>query len=921
MAIKDNPNRSPIQCLADFGLPGHVIEILQDRGFVELNPVQQLAIEKGLFEGRNLVIAAPTSSGKTLCAELASVHHALNAKGAFYLVSLKALAEEKYELFRRFWTRGHEPIMRVGITTGDRDFDDENLSQCKVTFATYEKFYSVLKENPGILKHVSLVVVDEVQTLGDRTRGLALEALMTTVRIKDPSIQILTLSAALANPEDIAGWLAAHVCRVKGRDIPLTEEVWTETAIYSKAFGVGQTRPDERPNPTASVETLNIVRHLLSEEKVPIIVFCMTKGRAEDLARLHRDMTRKPRSVLRKGIEELKQLLLFVSEGGPTGRSLIEVVDGQIAFHHSDLSMEERHALEGKIREGEILVTYSTTTLGQGVNLPTAVVVFDDVFRQWVPSYISRREYMNMAGRAGRRGLQDEGGTSVLISRSARDRREMNGFLSEEVEPVESAIEDTSLPFLVLSLVASKVASTVGEVQTFMRQSLFGTTSQENNPRLLEARVEAVLIVLEKLESDGFVYQPKEGEYRVTNKGRITARENIEPETASRVIERLKLVNEFVNSMGGLSDQASPAVLHAFLESQTDSGLLYWDYAAKGFLYDQKDAVCRIRKFNDPHEPDAVLMTAWVLSQWVRGTAYNKICGPFRKVKEGNIRGCADHLAWMLDAAAGFARSTELGIDPSLAHFLCILRKRLLYGVTEAGVPLMEVIRNHSAVGVTISGIGRSKVQALVEHGLGDLTKVVEASDSELVKIIKDDKQVENLREAIARYLEMTAFILLPQHARRGERVSSKRLVEAVYTATGTDFEVSVRDLLQTISLDANLLDDKKVKGCADLLVETEEGNIQVECKTSKNGQISNTQAFEVLGKTQVGARPIAFVTIGKPSFAETAVKNSFNNEVTLLTHKTLVEAVLQVAEGQRSKEDFLSLLRSGHHIEIVEVR
>ena len=121
-------------------------------------------------------------------------------------------------------------------------------------------------------------------------------------------------------------------------------------------FGAGQTELDERPNPTNSVDTLKIVQHLLAEKKTPIIVFCMTKPKAEELARMHRETTRKSESVIRQGIEQLKQLLLFVSEGGPTGRSLVEVVEGEIAFHHCDLSMEERQALEARIREGDILV-------------------------------------------------------------------------------------------------------------------------------------------------------------------------------------------------------------------------------------------------------------------------------------------------------------------------------------------------------------------------------------------------------------------------------------------------------------------------------------------------------------------------------------------------------------------------------------
>ncbi len=416
----------------------------------------------------------------------------------------------------------------------------------------------------------------------------------------------------------------------------------------------------------------------------------------------------------------------------------------------------------------------------------------------------------------------------------------MNDYLSERVEPVVSALEDTSLPFLVVNLVASQVAATVDEVQTFLRQSLFGTVSEEKNPGLLAARIDAVQRVLRKLEDDGFLFQPKQGKYRATDKGRITAQKNIEPETATRIIERLKVVDDFVTSTGKNEGSLLSPVLHAFLECQTEAGLLYWDYRAKEFLYDQRGAICRIRRFEHPDDPDATLMTAWVLSEWTRGSAYNKICGPFRNLREGNIRGSAEHLAWMLDAAVAFARLPQLKISPPLGHFLSMLRKRLLYGVTEGGVPLMEVIRNHSSVGVPLSGIGRGKVQALVEQGLDDLTKVLEASDSDLVKTIKENEQVQNLKQAIVKYLEASSLSLFPEHVRRGERVSTKAAVEAVYKSMGTDFEVAVYNLLRSISLSVKLLDNKKIQGCADLLIETQKGNIQVECKTSKRSQVSN---------------------------------------------------------------------------------
>ncbi len=140
-----------IEELVGFDLPRQIVSVLKERGFKELNPIQVAALDAGLLSGSNLVVIAPTSSGKTLIAELAAVHQGIKAKGTFYVVSLKALAEEKYELFRRFWTIGHEPILKTAITTGDRDFEDDNLSQCKITFATYEKLYTLVRDNPSLL--------------------------------------------------------------------------------------------------------------------------------------------------------------------------------------------------------------------------------------------------------------------------------------------------------------------------------------------------------------------------------------------------------------------------------------------------------------------------------------------------------------------------------------------------------------------------------------------------------------------------------------------------------------------------------------------------------------------------------------------------------------------------------------------------
>jgi len=911
--------------LEGLGFPKQVVDTLAKRGFVELNPIQQASIDAGLLGGGNQLIVAPTSSGKTLIAELAAIHHALHRKGAFYLVSLKALAEEKYSLFRRFWTSGDEQILRTAITTGDRDFEDEGLSQSQVTFATYEKFYALIRDNPDLLSHVSLIVVDEIQTLGDKNRGAVLEMLLTLVVVRSPQIQIVGLSAALPNAEELGTWLGAKVCRTTSRDIPLVEEIWTKSTVYSKQFGQGPNAIRERANPTSSIETLDIVFDLIARSQTPIIVFCMTKPRAEALAKEHYAKIRRA-SPVRKIFSEIRQLLLFFTEGGPTGRSLTEVVDAGVAFHHSDLSQDERRVIEDKIRDGSIEVTYSTTTLGQGVNLPIATAIFDDVYRRWLDVYIDKREYINMAGRAGRRGLQDEKGTSILISRTAKDRVAMNGYLSEETELVESALEHESFDKFLLNLVASSAASKVEELRTFIRNSFFGSRTADKNPKLLRARLDAVPTIVDQLAKDGFLLRNSDNLYRATSLGYVVSQKGISPQTALVIVRRIRglataLANSAPADFYNDAQQLIAASLHLLLDCDGEAGPIYRDGSAAAFLEGHRDIICRLRRYEDPTDALLILQVAWVLNEWVKGNGYQNLCNPFRRLREGQIRQAAEHCFWMFDSAAAIARVKDLGFDPRIGAHLSITARRLLFGVPEAGVAISEVVRNRISLGVQLSGIGRGKVMDLLKAGYDDLTKIIESDDLKLGAAMKNPAQAGELKLGAARYVDRMAQSSLGAHTLRSKRFSADELIKRLYEKLGTEFEVAVFDLLSAVGVEAELLDERKVPGCADILVHTGTAEIQIECKTRTKGLVTNSEAFEVLGKTVIGPRPIAYATVGKPGFVDVAIKNSFGNRVTLINHKILCEIALLVFEKKKSHDDLVGFLQMGYHLDKSDLR
>ncbi|WP_297461050.1 DEAD/DEAH box helicase, partial [Thermococcus sp.] len=194
--------------------------VIRERGIVELYPPQAEALKSGVLEGRNLVLAIPTASGKTLVSEIVMVNKLLREGGkAVYLVPLKALAEEKYREFKEWEKLG----IRVAATTGDYDSTDEWLGKYDIIVATAEKFDSLLRHSPGWVKDVRLIVADEVHLIGSYDRGATLEMILSHLLGK---AQILALSATVGNAEELAEWLDAELVASDWRPVELRKGVF-----------------------------------------------------------------------------------------------------------------------------------------------------------------------------------------------------------------------------------------------------------------------------------------------------------------------------------------------------------------------------------------------------------------------------------------------------------------------------------------------------------------------------------------------------------------------------------------------------------------------------------------------------------------------------------------------------------------------
>lgn len=193
-----------------------------------LRPAQAKAIEKGLLEGKNLLVCTPTASGKTLIAELAALKSILNGNGkAIYIVPLKALASEKFRDFKQRY--GH--LIKVAMSIGDTDSADPYLVDYDLIITTSEKLDSLIRHHAPWLSLISTIIVDEIHLLNDPGRGPTLEILITILRQLLKKSQIIGLSATIGNPDELAAWLKAELVIDDWRPVKLHKGIYLNGEI------------------------------------------------------------------------------------------------------------------------------------------------------------------------------------------------------------------------------------------------------------------------------------------------------------------------------------------------------------------------------------------------------------------------------------------------------------------------------------------------------------------------------------------------------------------------------------------------------------------------------------------------------------------------------------------------------------------
>ncbi len=643
-------------------LSSYVIEVLKQNGILKLFPPQAEAVRRGLFERKNMVIAIPTASGKTLIAELAMVKEIVEGGKCLYTVPLRALANEKFEEFRKWEKIGIE----VGITTGDYESKDEWLSSKDIIVATAEKADSLLRNRAGWMKEITCLVVDEIHLLDSADRGAVLEVLIAKMRRMNPELRIIALSATIPNADEIAEWLNAELVRSDWRPVPLYEGIFVNgrVELYSDGSLV-----DIK---TVGKNLEDLVEDCLKEGG-QVLIFDSTRRNAENTALKLAKITAK-----HSDLNELKEIAKFVLEenDGEMSRKLSECVGKGCAFHHAGLLNSQRVAVENAFREGKIKVVCATPTLSAGVNLPARRVIIKSYYRfDGFSKPIKVMEYKQMAGRAGRPGMDERGEAILIVRGEAEKDRVLKRFIFGDVERIRSKLgAENHLRFHSLSLIAEGFANSLKDLEGFFAQTFFF----HQNEIPLTYELERVILQLDSWGMVEFDYDNIEP----TRLGQLVSKLYIDPLTGYIFVEEL---SENFSDFEAL-----------FLISRTpDMEKIYVRKSDLGWLSDE--ALTHGIPLNDWSLRE--LKTALCLQDWINEVDENVICSKFG-IAPGDLRRLVETAEWLANALARIAEFLGIkGLDR--------LVLRIRHGVKEELLELVE-----------LKGIGRVRARKLFRAGI-----------------------------------------------------------------------------------------------------------------------------------------------------------------------------------------------------------
>ncbi|GAA5841393.1 hypothetical protein JCM5353_007119 [Sporobolomyces roseus] len=433
----------------------------------ELDPFQKVSVAS-IQRNESVLVSAHTSAGKTVVAEYAIAQCLKEGQRVVYTSPIKALSNQKYrEMLAEFGD--------VGLMTGDVTINP--TASCLVM--TTEILRSMLYRGSEIMREVAWVIFDEIHYMRDKERGVVWEE---TIILLPHKVHYVFLSATIPNAMEFAEWICTthqqpcHVVYTDYRPTPLQHYLFPAGADgihlvvdekgnfrednFAKAMGAlggeskgedpasalsgkgrkGKTKKGGQKGPS---DIYKIVKMIMVKNYNPVIVFAFSKRECEGLALQmsklefnsdeERDMVA---TVFNNAISNLSD----DDRGLPQIEHILPLLKRGIGIHHGGLLPILKEVIEILFQEGLIKVLFATETFSIGLNMPAKTVVFTSVRKFDGKDFrnLSGGEYIQMSGRAGRRGLDDRG-IVIMMTDEKLEPAAAKGMVKGQADRLDSA--------------------------------------------------------------------------------------------------------------------------------------------------------------------------------------------------------------------------------------------------------------------------------------------------------------------------------------------------------------------------------------------------------------------------------------------------------------------------------------------------
>lgn len=532
----------------------------------------------------SLIVAAPTGCGKTLIAEYAVEESLRKGMRVIYTAPIKALSNQKYRDFRKRF--GEET---VGIHTGDVTMNPDG----RLLIMTTEIFRNLILEDSSRLDNVFYTVFDEIHYLDDPERGTVWEE---SIILAPHTIRFMCLSATVPNIRELAAWME----HVRERPFAVIEEyhrpVPLKHFLFSAKYGsmtLKGVRKKYRRNPVQRrrfqrqrPSSLKVVSHVLGEDRAPILYFCFNRRACERNAARHAranllDSERRQR--VRELVDQLvKQYRL---EDYDRLQSMRRMWENGCAYHHAGILPAAKELVERLFTEGLIRLLFCTSTFALGVNMPACSVIFDELekFDGVDFVYLMTREYNQMAGRAGRRGMDEVGYVYAQVVPEAADPRHVERILYGKNERIKSRFAASYATLLTLYSRFGEEA--MGLFRKSFRNYEKGSFGISKSYRREEAQIRNRLSFL---QSAGFLHGTE-----LTDKGRLAAAVN------GYEIQAAELY--FSRSFDECTVEQLPVVLGALVTEESRANRRVVTPANVRLRFDAEKVISRLRRKEIKH--------------------------------------------------------------------------------------------------------------------------------------------------------------------------------------------------------------------------------------------------------------------------------------------------------------------------------